>query len=505
MMAWSTRPLRRYTPGPGACAMASRSGPLGLALLEVANRTGMGFRAFVSTGDALDVGPIDLLEWWEDDPHATTILLQAERFGSPRDFIRVARRVSSRKPIVAVTSGDAATAALLGQAGVIHAATFDDMFDTALVLAHQPIPRGRRMAIVSNARDPAELAARACAAHGLELASNTPGFNGGIRDLGHAAGAEDYRQALGEAMSDPDVHAVLAVFLPPLVLHAVEVAAAIVEAASAASETTLVASYMSASGIPEALRSPSSAVPSFTFPERAIAALGRAAAYGTWRREAAGVISYPRDMRRSDARQLITGSGPGPLSADDAGALLEFYGIRVAPADLSPTGEPAAAVSMHLDPLVGPVLNLGLRGAPSEVFGDVVLGVTPLTDRDAHRLVASLRALPLLTGSPTAPARDVAALEDALLRLSALVDDHERVAAFHIPRLDIGREGEGVLARSPAVTLSPLPSGDVKVNLYMVIGAAAPEVDDEAVLATYPETRLDHLNKFFYAGLCATS
>ena len=70
-------------PRPGSVAMASRSGPLGLALLEVANRTGMGFRSFVSTGDAFDVGPIDLLEWWEDDPHASTVLLQAEHFGRP--------------------------------------------------------------------------------------------------------------------------------------------------------------------------------------------------------------------------------------------------------------------------------------------------------------------------------------------------------------------------------------------------------------------------------------
>ena len=305
---------------------------------------------------------------------------------------------------------------------------------------------------------PAELAARACATHGLGLAAGTPGFAGGIRDLGHAASAADYRQALADAIGDPNVHAVLAVFLPPLVLHADEVAAAIVEAASGVGETTLVASYMSASGIPEALRGVHSAVPSFTFPERAIAALGRAAAYGSWRREAAGVISYPSDMRRSEARRLLARAGTGPLEADEARALLGCYGIRVAPPDLAPAGGPAAIVSMHLDPLVGPVLSFGLEGAPSDVFGDVVLGVTPLTDRDAHRLVGSLRALPLLTGGPTAPARDVLALEDALLRLSALVDDHERVVEFRIPRLEIGREGEGVLARSPVVSLAPLPS-----------------------------------------------
>ncbi len=448
-------------PRPGGVAMASRSGPLGLALLEVANRTGMGFRAFVSTGDALDVGAIDLLEWWEDDPGATTVLLQAEQFGTPREFVRIARRVSARKPIVAVTSGDDATAALLGQAGVIHAATFDDMFDTALVLAHQPVPRGRCVAIVSNARDPAELAARAGAAHGLELAASTPGFAGGIRDLGHAASAEDYRRALADAIGDPDVHAVLAVFLPPLVLHAAEVAAAIVAAASGAGETTLVASYMSAAGIPEPLRGASSAVPSFTFPERAMAALGRAAAYGAWRREAAGVVSYPSDMRRSEARRLLTRSGSGPLTNDDVSALLECYGIRVAAPGVAASSAPAAVLHMHLDPLVGPVLNLGLEGPPSEVFGDIALGVTPLTDQDAHRLVASLRALPLLTGSATAPARDVAALEDAVLRLSALVDDHERIVQLRIPRLEIGREGEGVLARSPTINLAPLPSDDV--------------------------------------------
>jgi hypothetical protein len=166
-------------------------------------------------------------------------------------------------------------------------------------------------------------------------------------------------------------------------------------------------------------------------------------------------------MRRSEARRLLTQSGSNPLSADDVSYLLGCYGIRVAPHDAAPAGWPAAVVSMHLDPLVGPVLNLGIEGPPSDVFGDVALGVTPLTDRDAHRLVASLRALPLLTGSPTSPARDVAALEDALLRLSALVDDHERITQFRIARLEIGREGEGVLARSPTISLTPLPSDHV--------------------------------------------
>ncbi len=157
-------------PPAGAVAMSSQSGPLGLAVLDLAYRAGLGFSCFVSIGAATDVSSNDLLEWWEDDPQTGVVLLYLESFGNPRNFARIARRVGARKPIVAVTPGsDPASGALLAQAGVIHTTTLEDMFDVALLLAHQPVPAGSRVAIVTNAMGPGVLAAAACTAGGLTL------------------------------------------------------------------------------------------------------------------------------------------------------------------------------------------------------------------------------------------------------------------------------------------------------------------------------------------------
>ena len=105
-------------PPAGAVAMSSQSGPLGLAILDLAYRAGLGFSCFASIGAVADVSSNDLLEWWEDDPHTGVILLQVESFGNPRNFARIARRVGARKPIVAVTPGsDPAAGALLARRG----------------------------------------------------------------------------------------------------------------------------------------------------------------------------------------------------------------------------------------------------------------------------------------------------------------------------------------------------------------------------------------------------
>src|SRR5690606_28122798 len=125
---------------------------------------------------------------WEDDPKTDVILLYLESFGNPRRFARLARRISRKKPIIAVKSGrteagrraagshtaalaasDTATEALFRQAGVIRTRTLEEMFDTAAILSHQPVPRGNRVAILTNAGGPGILCADACEAEGLVL------------------------------------------------------------------------------------------------------------------------------------------------------------------------------------------------------------------------------------------------------------------------------------------------------------------------------------------------
>ncbi|WP_101831080.1 GNAT family N-acetyltransferase, partial [Frankia canadensis] len=358
-------------PGPGPAAMSSQSGPLGLAVLDHAHRIGLGFSGFVSIGNAADVSTNDLLQWWEEDSAVSVILLHLDRFGNPRTFARIARRIAARKPIVAmyagsptlgaharrrgrtvggVTGSESALDALFAQSGIIRTRSLGSLFDVALLLAHQPVPPGNRVAVITNAGGPGALTADACVASGLVLAEfgpqtlrtvgdtvvRRPG-SAPVVDLGPGATGAEYRAALSAALADEGVDSVIVLFIPPLVRYADEVATAISEAAAEAPKKTVLASFLSQAGAPAALRRDGRTVPSYVFPEAAATALGAAAAYGAWRREPAGVVRDLPGFDRAQARRLVEDRPGGPLSGDDVATLLTCYGIRLA----SPTTPPA--------------------------------------------------------------------------------------------------------------------------------------------------------------------
>jgi hypothetical protein len=229
----------------------------------------------------------------------------------------------------------------------------------------------------------------------------------------------------------------------------------------------VVASFMSESGLPALLRDDHGAIPSYVFPERAAAALGRAAAYGRWRREPVGVLVYPPGIDQEAARELIVAADTGWLAPADAATLLGHYGIRVSdavpPADQGTGGTATpwrneetrrGVLRVHQDSLVGPVISFGLAGLFSDLFGDVATGVTPLTDRDASTLLASLRAYPLLVGAAGGSPADLPAIEETMLRLSALAEDWPAITEVTIDTLLIGAPGEGVTAVAPAVRIT---------------------------------------------------
>ena len=178
-------------PPQGNVGFLSQSGALGLAVIDYASDLGLGVSSFVSVGNKADISGNDLIQYWESDDETRVILLYLESFGNPRKFARVARRVARKKPIVAVKSGRSAAGArattshtgalisasdvtvdsLFEQAGVIRTDTLHELFDVASLLANQPIPAGRRVAIVTNAGGPGILCADACEARGLEVPS----------------------------------------------------------------------------------------------------------------------------------------------------------------------------------------------------------------------------------------------------------------------------------------------------------------------------------------------
>ena len=179
-------PSLRIFPEAGDVAFSSQSGALGLAVIDLARERGLGLSSFVSVGNKADVSGNDLLQYWEEEDRTKVILLYLESFGNPRRFARLAKRISRYKPIVAVKAGrtgagrraagshtaalaadDVAVEALFRQTGVIRAETLGEMFDLALTLSQQPLPKGRRVAILTNAGGLGILCADACEANGL--------------------------------------------------------------------------------------------------------------------------------------------------------------------------------------------------------------------------------------------------------------------------------------------------------------------------------------------------
>jgi acyl-CoA synthetase (NDP forming) len=474
-------------PAPGRVAMSSQSGPLGLAVLDLAGRLGLGFSGFVSVGDAADVSANDLLRWWEDDVETRVVLLHVERFGDPRSFARIARRISARKPIVAVHPGaprgdasgegaarrlrsDAAVSSLFAQAGVIRTGTLQELFDMALLLAHQPLPRGPRVAVISNAGGPAELTTGACLANGLSV----PPFSAPVRetlrgrlpayasvtnpvDLSPGASAAHYRDAVSAAVSDDGIDAVVVMFMPPLAGDAERIAEAILDAASGAPGKPVVASYLGRSGVLPELTRDELVVPSFAFPESAAVVLGRAANHAAWRSLPAGITPRLPGVDPERARALLADRAAGWLPAAAAAGLLDAYGVRVSSAP-GPAG-PSAFVGVINDPVFGPVITFGLTGDYADLMDDIAYRITPLTDRDADELVHAIRGAALLEGWRGRPSTDVAALKDLLLRVSAMVEDLPAVAELELRPIRVLAPGAGVTVSRVRIRLATPPPG----------------------------------------------
>ncbi|MBK3572466.1 GNAT family N-acetyltransferase [Streptomyces sp. MBT65] len=453
-------------PTPGRVAMSSQSGPLGLAVLDFARRLRLGFSGFVSVGHAVDVSTNDLLQWWEEDPETSVILLHVETFGNPRRFARVARRVAPRKPIVAVHPGhaDAAVGSLFAQSGVIRTRSLQELFDVALLLAHQPPPPGNRVAVITNAGGPAALTVGACDASGLRVPQLAPHTRESLRtalspradvtnpvDLTPMATAAHYRQALDAVLADDDIDAAVVLFMPPLADKPDEVAAAILDAAEAAPSKTVVASFLGGAGVADLLHRGQLVVPTYAFPESAATSLGHAAAYQTWRGTPAGVIPDLAGVDTERARALVADRAPGPVPARIAAELLDAYGISVQDAD---SRGPDAFLSVGADPVFGPVIAFGLTGDYADLMADVAHRVTPLSDRDAREMVRSLRAAPLLDGRVGGPGVDLRALEDTVLRISAMVEDLPEIESMDLRPVRLLPPGDGVAVARATIRLA---------------------------------------------------
>jgi acyl-CoA synthetase (NDP forming)/GNAT superfamily N-acetyltransferase len=346
-------------PQPGTAGLVMQSGGLGIALVDQLSRLGIGISSFASVGNKLDVSSNDMLMWWENDGVTKLAVLYIESFGNPRKFARTARRVGASMPVLAVEAGrpEARREALFEQAGVITTRTFGDLVETTALLASQPVPAGRTVAIVSNVGGAGVLAAGACAdlgltvhrPHGLtsrRLRALVPdtGAAGGPVDTTVAISAETFRQCLELLAADDEVDAMIALVLPTAATG--DLVTAIQQADIRIPLAAVVLDQ------PESVRLLPRAdgegqIPAYGYPEAAATAMARAARYGAWRTEPRGQVPSFPDVGTEEARTLVRGflcatPGGGWMPPDQTAELLRRYGVPLV--ELTSTGNEDEAV-----------------------------------------------------------------------------------------------------------------------------------------------------------------
>jgi acetyl coenzyme A synthetase (ADP forming)-like protein len=553
----------------GGVGFMSQSGGLGIAIIDAASRLGIGLSSFVSVGNKCDLSGNDFLQYWEQDDRTELVLLYLESFGNPRKFARVARRVATVKPVLAVKSGrsaagaratsshtgamlsasDVTVDALFEQAGVIRTDTMSELFDVAAFLSAQPIPAGDRIVIVTNGGGPGILCADACQTFGREIAELPADVQDRLRDFlpeGAAVGnpvdmiatasASDYRRTL-ETLIDADAcDAIITIFVTALATTPGEVAVVVRDVAERNPSMAMAAVFMDSGGIPSELSSSRVRVPGYVFPEAAAQAVALAVRHARWRSRDRGSLPRIEGLRSVEAAAMISqelARGEGWLSPTCVAQLFDCFGLPLISTTVVPDAEAAASVAAKLavpcalkavarglvhktdvggvrlglvdadsvraaaaeieraigqaghelegllvqpmapdgvemlvgvvhDHSFGPVIACGAGGTAGELIKDVSVRITPLTDIDAREMISSLKTFPLLDGYRGAPRCDLAAIEDVLIRLSAMVEMHAEIVELDCNPLIAGSDGAVIVDARVRVEAAapprPMPS-----------------------------------------------
>ena len=410
-------------PPPGHLAFVSQSGGLGLAALALFTGPSLGVSGFVSVGNTADLTPNDLLLYWDEDPGTSLILAYLESVPDPRRFARIARRISRHKPIVVVKSGrtgagrraasshtaamaarETAVEALVHQAGVIRADTVEEMFDVAAVMSSQPVPAGRRVAVLTNVGGPGILVADACEAAGLLVPELSHDIQTRLRaglpaqaavknpvDVVAGTSAEQYGQTMRLLGAAEEIDAIIAVFIPVGIASAEDFAREITAAADGLPGKPIIAVFMMAGPAPADLSE--AGIPLFTRPEQAATALAHIARWAEWRARPAGHVAIPPGIDPARGRAAITAMlasqpGGGWADAKTAGELLAAYGISAARSRLVRTPAQAAAAQAEFG---GPVAVKIAAAIHKSDVGGVALGID--SPHAAAEAVTAIRAI----------------------------------------------------------------------------------------------------------------
>jgi len=369
-------------PPGGPIAFMSQSGALGTAVLDMAMAGRIGFSKFASLGNKADVSEIDLLEAWGDDPDSRVILIYVEGLPDGQKFIDVARKVTRDKPVVAIKSGvtasgsravsshtgslagsEAAYKAAFHQAGVIRATSMEALFDYARAFAYQPLLKGDRIGIVTNAGGPGILATDALEHAGMQIARLSPDTTEALTDylpgaasvanpvdvLGDALG-DRYEYALRLVLDDPNVDGLIVIVTPQAMTEIEQTAHAVGRMAQEAAKPVL-GCFMGEARIEAGVDVLwQYGVPNYPFPERAAAALAAMSAYRRERQRPVFEVE-PCEVCQPPVRELfdrVRAEGRVSIGDLEAWTVLEAYGFTVPQSRLAKTPEEAVEIAEEI-------------------------------------------------------------------------------------------------------------------------------------------------------------
>ena len=396
----------------GTAGFFSHSAALGLVILDYAKEKGVGFTTFVSAGNRADISGNDLLQYWEEDKKTKMVILYLETFGNPRRFVRIARRMSYKKPILCVKSARSKTGkkaieaksrtllagrveleALFKQTGVILTDTLEEIFDVALVLTHQPLPKGNNVAIIANSAGMATLFADASELNGLKIE------NDNLINLGAFTLPVNYERVVKEKLLNEKVNALLIGFASVGNCNTNSVAEAIRKGVNSAEKESglkkpvllcLMGEVGSVSLVAENENNDNRMFPAFRFPESAARALSKITKYVEFIKYPPGIIAWDKNIDSENARKIIQdvlNENPGNkniLEVDKkyVEQILNIFGFNFT--EKYNDDDRQMLINIRPDKLFGPLIEIHLPDKSKFVR------ITPLTNRDIEETVVEV-------------------------------------------------------------------------------------------------------------------
>jgi len=354
----------KLNPPRGKVAFMSQSGALGEVVIDYTSKLNLGFSMFASVGNKADISDNDILEYWKDDPNCEIILLYLENIEDSRRFVSLAREITRKKPIFAVKAGrtasgakaisshtgvlaggDAPTDAVFNQCGIIRTESIDELFDAAMAFTHQPLLKGDRIAVITNAGGPGILATDAVETLGLKMArfdsktidylranlSAVAAVNNPI-DVIASGGPDAYAAAMEAVLSDKNVDGVIVIFVPPILVDSKAVLGAIADKIKehGNNKTVLACLMGSPDGVAGSEFLTDMNVPTYLFPESAARAMKAMAGYNKWLNRKPGKAAK-FDVKRDKAKKIIEKArreAHKEILGDEAFKILKAYGIN---------------------------------------------------------------------------------------------------------------------------------------------------------------------------------